>query len=370
MCLETFPVSMPEWFPVAVPGVLPESELTTLLMNSMTIKDGASYCGVSVSTVSRALNNHPDVSPVVRKTIEEAVRQLHYVPNTSARDLVRAQTDTVGLIARGIGNLFYTPVISAVEKAVEAEGSTLISIHIPSREDELTAGAELVRAKRLKGLILLGGRFDYSEEDLASIDVPLVLCTFTNNFGTVPEGHCSSVSINDEEAAHKAVSSLIEKGHRRIAILLDSTDSHSIGELRFRGYKRALEESGISIDPQLILETGDFDMDTAYRKVRSLAESDTDYTALFAISDSLGMASIKGLNDGGRLVPEDCSVMAIDGIEISKYCIPTLTTLIQPTEEIGRKAVQLLMNMIRGDGAAKQLILETALRKGESVRRI
>ncbi|MCR4672099.1 MAG: LacI family transcriptional regulator [Lachnospiraceae bacterium] len=336
----------------------------------MTIKDVAAYCGVSVSTVSRALNKHPDVSPHVREKVEEAVRELHYVPNTSARDLVRAQTDTVGLIARGTGNLFYPPVISSVERAVEAEGSTLITIHIPSDDDELTVGAELVKAKRLKGLILLGGRFDYSEEDLANIDVPLVLCTFSNNFGTLSAGHCSSVSINDEEEACKAVRNLIERGHRRIAIVLDSVRSHSIGELRFLGYKRALEESGIGIDPELILEIGNFDMHKAYSRSRALAESRTDFTALFAISDSLGMAAIKGLNDGGLLVPEDCSVIAIDGIEISRYCIPTLTTLIQPTEEIGKKAVALLMYMIRSEAIGKQLILETSLREGESVRSI
>ena len=135
----------------------------------MTIRDIAQRCGVSVSTVSRVLNSHPDVSEAVRERVLEAVREAHYVPNNSARDLVRPQSDGIGLVVRGIGNLFFSPVIHAVEQAVDAAGYTLVLHQIRSGEDELQAAASLARSKRLRGLVLLGGCFDYTPEDTAAI---------------------------------------------------------------------------------------------------------------------------------------------------------------------------------------------------------
>ena len=123
----------------------------------MTIKDVAEHSGVSVSTVSRVLNDHPDVSDVVRSRVMEAVRELHYVPNNSARDLVRPQSDAIGLVVRGVGNPFFTAVIRAIEQAGGQAGYTMVLHQIPSGEDELLAAASLARSKKLRGLILLGG---------------------------------------------------------------------------------------------------------------------------------------------------------------------------------------------------------------------
>ena len=151
----------------------------------MTIKDVAERCGVSVSTVSRVLNNHPDVSDAIRAKVMTVVQELHYVPNNSARDLVRPKSDTIGLVVRGVGNPFFTGVIRAIERAVTEAGYTLVLHQIQSGEDELRAGAELARSKRLLGLILLGGCFDYTPEQIASLELPFVCCTYTNSFGTL-----------------------------------------------------------------------------------------------------------------------------------------------------------------------------------------
>ena len=138
----------------------------------MTIKDVAEHSGVSVSTVSRVLNNHPDVSEAVRSRVLETVRELHYVPNSSARDLVRPQSDAIGLVVRGVGNPFFSSVIRAVEQAVNQAGYTMVLHQIPSGEDEIRAAAELARSKRLLGLILLGGCFDYTRWKFPSCAAP------------------------------------------------------------------------------------------------------------------------------------------------------------------------------------------------------
>ena len=217
----------------------------------MTIKDIAERCGVSVSTVSRVLNHHPDVSQTVRDRVLQVIDEVHYVPNNSARDLVKPQSDDIGLVVRGAGNPFFMEVIPIMEQAIKAKGYTPMIHQIGTEDDELRAGAEMVRSKKLKGLIFLGGRFDYEEDQIKVLDVPFVCCTFENSFGKLEKTQYSSVTINDVKEAKKAVELLIQQGHEKIAILLDSVSDSSISELRYLGYCEALKEAGIPMEDEL-----------------------------------------------------------------------------------------------------------------------
>ena len=151
----------------------------------MTIKDIADACGVSVSTVSRVLNKHPDVSRAVRERVMEAVKTLHYVPNNGARDLVRSSSDAVGVVVRGMGNLFFSDIIKTVSSELDSCGLTMVLRYLDSDGDEVEAGALLQREKKLRGLIFLGGRFDYTPEEMHRVSVPYVCCSYTNRFGTL-----------------------------------------------------------------------------------------------------------------------------------------------------------------------------------------
>lgn len=333
----------------------------------MTIRDVAAYSGVSVSTVSRVLNDHPDVSKDVRERVLNAVKELHYVPNASARDLVKTAGDSIGVVVRGAENPFFTPVIRAIEQAVEQAGYTLSIRQVKPGDDELVAAARLSRSKKLKGLILLGGRYDYTEEDVALIDIPFVCCTFANSFGSIRRETYSSVSIDDREEARRAVRYLTACGHRRIAVLLDSATDRSISELRYKGYLDALKEAGIEPDSELLIESTEFNMASAYEKAKSFAASGKRFTALFAIADSFAIAAMKAFHDVGLSVPGDCSVIAIDGINMSLYTIPTLTTLVQPKEALGREAVRILTDVLDGK-PHRHVRLETDLREGGTVR--
>lgn len=333
----------------------------------MTIKDVAEYCGVSITTVSRVLNNHPDVRESVRARVMQAVRELHYVPNSSARDLGKSQTDTIGVVLRGATNPFLTSVFRSVEQAVTAAGYAMALQQIGTDDDEVAAGAALVRSKRLRGLILLGGEFDYSPERVADLEVPFVCCTFTGSFGSLQKSSYSSVSIDDYAEAHRAVTTLIRHGHRRIAVILGAINDRSISELRYRGYCDALRDAGITPDPDLVAECGSFEMLDVYHATKRLIVQHKDVTALFTISDLMAMAAIKALHNNGQRVPEDCSVISIDGIEMTRYIVPTLTTLVQPGDEMGTQAVNILLEVIDGKGTHRHLRLETTLREGETV---
>lgn len=331
------------------------------------IRDVAEYSGVSVSTVSRVLNDHPDVSEAVRAKVLSAVEALHYVPNSSARDLVLPQSDTIGIVVRGVENPFFTALIHGAEQAAHQSGHTVVLHLIGSEDDELTAAAGLIRSKKLKGLILLGGRFDYAPEQTAALGVPFVCCSFTNSFGTLSRDAYSSVSVDDRMEAYKAVKLLLERGHKRIAVLLDSIHDRSISELRYRGYCQALEEAGLPLDPALVVETVDFTMQAAYEGICRLQRSGAEFTAIFAIADAMAIAAIKALSDNGRSVPERCSVVAIDGIDLSNYTVPTLTTLIQPKEIMGAEAVRILLDVADHRAEHQHVRLGTTLRAGGSV---
>ena len=335
----------------------------------MTIKDIARACGVSVSTVSRVLNNRPDVSDDVRGKVLRAVEDSGYIPNNSARDLVRSRSDAIGVIVRGMGNLFFADMLKTVSREIETSGYTMVLHFIDSDADEVKAGAILEREKKLRGLIFLGGRFDYTPAELALVGVPYVCCSFTNCFGSLKEEDYASVSIDDYMTAYKAVEKLIELGHRRIAAVVPSCSDRSISELRYNGYLAALREHGIDFDSLLLVETGGcFGMAETYDGARRLVESGADFTALFALSDTTAIAAMKALEDHGVRIPEDVSVIGIDGLSVSEYVSPTLTTMIQPAEEMGRESVRILLDMLEGREKPRHLLLPARLRQGASVR--
>ena len=335
----------------------------------MTIKDIAKICGVSVSTVSRVLNNHPDVSEASREKIRAVVRTYNYVPNNSARDLVRAQSDAIGVITRGIGNLFFSDILETIGQEINARGMSMVLRQIGSDDDEIQAGALLEREKKLRGLLFLGGRFDYSQEELATITVPFVCCTYTNSFGTLEEDSYASVSIDDQQAAYDAVQTLISMGHRRIATLVPSCRDRSISELRYNGYRAALFASDIPFDKALVAETGGcFDMTNAYQGTVDLLDRQVPFSAIFTVSDTMALAAVKALHDRGLRVPEDCSVIGIDGLSMSRFFVPTLTTMAQPTQELARESVAILMEMVQEGLPPRHKRLLAELRPGNSIR--
>ncbi len=330
----------------------------------MTIKDVAEYSGVSITTISRVLNNHPDVREELRAKVWKAIEELHYVPNASARDLGKTQTDTIGVVVRGVGNPFLNSVLHSIEKAVSKADYAMVMHQINSGEDELSEGASLVRSKRLKGLIFLGGRFVYSPEQIATLGVPFVCCTYTNSFGSLDKKAYSSVYIDDYDEAYRAVKKLTDLGHKKIAVLLGTTSDRSISELRFKGYCDALANAGLSVDNDLIIEAKSFNMDDAFKATEKFLQQNKEFTAIFSIADAMGIAAMKALHNSGLKIPQDCSIISIDGIEVSKYTIPTLTTLVQPSKQMGTHAVEILLNVLNGKGKSCQLKVDTSLREG------
>ena len=333
----------------------------------MTIKDIARLAGVSVSTVSRVLNEHPDVSDEARQKVLAVVEEYNYIPNSSARELVRPSSDNIGLVVRGMSNPFYTRIIAEIGRQIEKAGYTMVMQQIGSSEDEILAGARMERDKRLLGLIFLGGKLDYTPEQVSSINVPFVCCSFNNRFGSLSKTEFSSVCIDDNQAAYEAVQKLYEKGHRRIAVVLARPDDGSVSQMRYEGYERALRDFGIPLEQELIISTNSYNIGDAYESMRKRLQQGRDFTAVFVISDFLAIGAMRALAEAGVSIPQDCAIVAIDGIEVSEYVNPQLSTLCQPMEKMGKQSVKLLTDIIEGKGGHKQVVLDTIFREGASL---
>ena len=336
----------------------------------MTIKDIAKLAGVSVSTVSRVLNDHPDVSEKAKEKVLAVVNEYNYIPNTSARDLGKSSSDNIGLIVRGISNPFYTKIITEIGDKIEKAGYTMVMQQIGTSDDEILAAARMERDKRLLGVIFLGGRLDYTKEQVSAINVPFVCCTFNNQYGTLDKSDYSSVCIDDNQAAYEAVEYLYKEGHRRIAVLLSGPDDGSVSQVRFAGYVRALNDFGIQIDDELIIPIDSYNIADAYEGMKAWLKQNKDFSAVFAISDNMAMGAMKALREAKKSIPKDVAVIAIDGIEASEYMNPVLSTLCQPMEKMGEEAVKLVVDIINGKKNHKHILLPTTLREGESLREV
>lgn len=336
----------------------------------MTIKDIAKQCGVSISTVSRVLNNRPDVSEENRQRVLAVIENSNYIPNNSARDLVKTKSDCIGLIVRGVSNPFYTDIIRSIEAQISARGYTMVMQQISSTDDEVKCGAMMERDKRLQGILFLGGRFDYTSEELSPLNVPFVCCSYSNEYGTLQRSEYSSVSIADEEEAYRAVKELYNAGHRRIAALIFRPDDKSVSQLRYQGYQKALADFGLEADENLVICAESFDIQGAYLAVQEKLRQKVPFTAIFAIADSMAIGAMRALREAGRNVPEDCSIIAIDGLEVSDYIHPRLTTLCQPMAEMGKHSVDILLDIVQGTGHNRQETLPTTFRSGDSVRNV
>lgn len=336
----------------------------------MTIKDIAKLCGVSISTVSRVLNDRPDVSEENRRRVLAVVESTNYIPNNSARDLVKTKSEAIGLVVRGVSNPFYTHIIRAIEEEITAAGGTMVMQQIGTSDDEVKCGAMMERDKRLRGIIFLGGRSDYTPTELAALNVPFVCCSYSNHYGTLESNAYSSVSIADEEESYRAVKTLYDAGHRRIAALISRADDRAISQLRYQGYCAALADCGLALDEELVISAGTFDIYDAYRATAEKLAAGSEFTALFSIADNMAMGAMRALREAGKKVPQDCSVIAIDGLEVGEYIEPPLATLCQPMEEMGRRSVRILSELIEGAGLNRQETLPTTYRPGASVRKI
>lgn len=339
-------------------------------MEEITIKDVARMCGVGVSTVSRAINNHPDINKETKEMIMSVIREYGYIPNNSARNLKRTDAKSIAVLVKGMDNPFFNKMITVLEEEIKKKRYSLVLHHVEFNEDEVDVALELIKEKRLRGIIFLGGHFSHSEEKLKKLQVPFILSTVGCPPGNMSRDLYSSISVDDEKESSRMVQYLIDQGHRDIAILAAEIEDTSIGQLRLEGYKKTLLKNGIPVRDELIFnmrcDVSYYSMENGYRSTEELLRRGTPCTAIFAISDLLAIGACRALGDAGKRVPDDFSVAGFDGIEFGQYYRPSLTTIRQPADVMAKETATLLFEIIAGRVNHQHLVYDAELLERES----
>ena len=317
----------------------------------ITIKDIARICGCGVSTVSRALNNHPDINEDTRNKIMEVVKEYKFVPNNSARNLKITDSKTIAILIKGIANPFFMKMIKIMEHEIQMQKYSLILQHVEFDQDEVDVAIELEKEKKLKGIIFLGGYFNHTKEKLDAINVPFVISTV--NMTEEYRGYYSSVAVDDVKESYKIVDYLCKLGHKKILLISADPDDESIGKLRREGYEKALKDNDIKIDEKFIFPMiggeDSYSMKSGYATMNEALKHTRDFSAVYAVSDAVAIGACRALTDAGIKIPEDVSVAGFDGIDNARYYNPTITTIRQPFEDMAKESITLLFKYIEGE---------------------
>jgi len=336
----------------------------------MNIKDIARLAGVGVSTVSRVINDHPDVKDETREKILKIIRESNYIPNNSARILKKNNTNNIGVLVKGVFNPFFAEMINIIGNRINEAGYTMIlQQNDYATEDDVDNLIAFVKEKRLQGIICLGGNFlNINDESFQFLDIPVVL-TSVNTLSKESKSKFSSIGIDNVLAAKASIQYLIDKGHRNIGILLGEKNDVGISGLRLEGYKEALEENNIPYSEENVF-IGDYDYSGAYRVTKEIINNRKDITAIFSISDIMAVGAAKSVIDQGLQVGEDISIMGFDGMDISKYYNPGITTVKQPKKNMANNSIDLLLALLAKKEEHKHIIFETKIIERESCKKV
>jgi LacI family transcriptional regulator len=338
-------------------------------MSDFTIKDISRIAGVGVSTVSRVLNNHPDVKAETRQKVLSVIEEFNYIPNNSARNLKRNTSNNIGVLVKGIHNPFFSEMIKSIEEKIDEEGYSMILHYNEINPNDFETAIELIKEKKLKGLICLGGDFDIlDEEQLVNLKIPVVL-TSTNTIENIDKSIFSSVIIENQKAAFNAVDYICKLGHKTIGIISTGEADRSVGKHRFEGYKKALMQNGILYNAELV-EVGNYSFESGFDNMNSLLDKNLNITAVFVTTDVMAIGASKAILSRGLRIPEDISVVGFDGIDYTQYFHPSITTVKQPIEQMGERSVDVLFDLIRKKKEHQHIVFETELLERESCKRL
>lgn len=312
----------------------------------MTIKDLAAQTGYSVGTISRALNNQPNVSEKARDTILRAAAESGFQLNANAKQLKQQHGNSILVVVKGTSNELFSSLVEALQARIAESGFPLIVDYMDENENEVRRAVQLCLEKKPLGILFLGGNREHFLADFDKIHCPAVLVT--NDASGLPFPNLSSVSLDNAQAAKMAIDHLAQMGHKQFVIIGGHPLFSDTTRLRLDGCLESFRAHGISFDEALDYETSLFSFSDGYRAAKVLLEKQREFTAMFAMSDVIAIGAIRALTDAGKRVPEDVSVVGFDGLAIGDFTIPTLTTISQPVQELALRSLQCLRESIEG----------------------
>lgn len=331
----------------------------------LSLKDLASELNISISTVSRALKNHPDISPELTKRIQDLAMLRNYTPNPLAMGLLKQKTRMIGVIVPDLVTHFYSSIISGIEEYAKSQGYfILLASSYESMEKEVESVSNLLKA-RVDGMIVCQSketnRYDHFLQ-LQENEIPLV---FFDRICLPELAPC--VVIDNKSAISQIIGHFKEEGYRRIAFI--SGPSHlNISRDRTEGYLLGLKESGLTFDPNL-LRSCNMQTNEAIQITSDLLSLPNPPDAIVGINDMIIFSIMKELQSRGKKIPEEIGIAGFADTFHATFVTPQLTSIIHPTLEIGRKAAELFFRKMEEPGYNEQVVLPTELVIRDSSRR-
>lgn len=310
-----------------------------------TMQDVAEKAEVSTTTVSHVINGTRYVSPEVTDRVRSAMDELNYQPDAIARSLRRRETMTLGLIIPTTTIPFFAAVAHSIEKAASAADYNIILCHSNWELQRDLQHLENLQARRVDGLVCISAEME-AEHITPVVEAGTPVVMFERS---IPGTSLDAVGLDNFKGAYMAVEHLLELGHRRIGII-QGLPTSTLSTERLKASRQALEDWGVEHDPALE-QPGDFLEQTGCDGAQELLKLDEPPTAIFAFNDMMAIGALQVLHEHGMRVPQDVAVIGFDGISLTKYMSPPLTTIAQPVDELGQRAVSMLIDRIKGDAS-------------------
>lgn len=307
------------------------------------ITEIAKKAGVSIATVSRALNNNGPVREETRKKVLRIAEEFNYQPNPIARSLSRKKTDTIGVILPELVDEFFMDIIRGIDEESYRSNQYVMVSSSHSQRNIVKTLLEFMNSGRVDGVILMAPQMGGELSELIEKNKrPLVLLNAGN---TVPDSVC--FNVNNFQGAYSVTEHLVGHGYKRIAII-QGPEGNCDADDRFRGFKSALKKNSIKFLPSLKI-TGDFTEKSGYYGFMRLLSQPEKPEAIFAANDMMALGAYEAARDSNVRIPQDVAIVGFDNVNISRLLTPRLTTVHVPIVELGTKAVRYLLKMINGD---------------------
>lgn len=309
--------------------------------NQITIKDIARILGISPSTVSRALKDHPDINSDTKKAVNELARKLKYQPNAVALSLKNSRSNTIGVIIPEIVHYFFSSVISGIEDVASKKGFTVIICQSNESYDREVANANTLLSHRVDGILVSISKETSNFDHLVNLQESGIPLVFFDRIA--PDINADQVIINDLEAAYRATRHMIETGCKRIAHFA-GPQTLIIGRDRLQGYMNALNEAGIPIDQRLIIEADTFER--ARVAVIEMLDAGIVPDGVFAVNDLTAIGAMQTIQKKGFKIPEEISIVGFSDGRFSGITDPNLSSVDQHGYEMGITAAEILFRRI------------------------
>ncbi len=323
-----------------------------------TIKDIARQAGVSISTVSYALNNIPKVNKETRDRILAIARELDYHPNTMARNLKMGSSHRIGVFLHEITGAYYTDIMKGIQETLVPYDFDLLAASVTTNNRE--RAYSLLREKWMDGAILVNSA-NIEPELLNSVSgvLPLVLMDREPDTAVLDNRNICTMIVDNYQGAAEMTAHLLRLGRKKIVYMAGDRYSYD-NKKRFEGFTDTLRAHGLQLDSRWYLE-GDFHNSVAYTRMRLFLEGGNRPDAVFCANDEMALGVMHALGEFGLKVPTDVSVSGFDNIEFSQYSNPPLTTVSFDRLGMGRTAVHALMDMLRRNSTGRAITIPTTL---------